>query len=117
MNEECCENCIKNHQGQEVGMEWPLCTCHTNKGEKKCICYGDMDEGHRKTCPLFTAPTQPESSWEQRFQEQFGGPIKGWRDAITTFPEVTQFIRTEIEAAEERGKMKVVHATMSFLQF
>lgn len=49
-------------------------------------------------------PKTTTSGWEERFQEQFGGPIKGWRDAITTFPEITQFIRTEIEAAEERGK-------------
>lgn len=102
MNKECCSEC--GHHGVGcVPSCYPAychnkaCACHTNRGEIGTI------NMHIQPTGGGNGAVQPESSWEERFQEQFGGPIKGWRDAITTFPEVTQFIRTEIEAAEERA--------------
>lgn len=48
--------------------------------------------------------------WEEEFQMHFGGPIKGWRDGITTFPEVAQFIAKQIKTAEERTRLEVLAA-------
>lgn len=84
------------------------CECHTNKGEYTCHGTG----GGSGNCKHFPAPTQPESSWEERFDNEFPamGVSDKESDSIYRHDQyknnkslLKKFIRTEIEAAEARG--------------